>query len=79
MQQRIKITWNQQVIQKIAEESGKKGMDVAREAASQIRCLDHGEVVRVIDRDAQTGDFKVQVCCEAAKKAEIEAIQRAFS
>ncbi len=25
-------------------------MDVAREAASEIRCLDHGEIVRVIDR-----------------------------
>jgi hypothetical protein len=79
MTQSVKITWNESAIRRLAEEAGQKAMEVAQTHASQIRCLDHADIVRVLERDPRTGAFRLQACCEAAKRTALEAIERAFS
>lgn len=79
MTRNVKLTWNKSAMRRVAEEAGRKAMEIAQTAASQIRCLDHGDIVRVVDRNPRTGEFKLQACCEPARRTALEAIQRAFS
>jgi hypothetical protein len=74
----IKITWNKSAMRRVAEEAGRKAMEIAQAAASETRCLDHGEIVRVLDHNPRTGEFKLWACCGPAKRTAIEGIQRAF-
>ena len=78
MKPRVTIKWNDRSLSKVAEEAGRRAMEIASEAASQVRCLDHGEIVRVLDRDPKTGGFKLRACCEPAKRTALEAIEGAF-
>ncbi len=75
----MKITWDERALKRMAEEAARTAMEVARKAASQVHCFDHGESVHVIDRDPRTGGFRLQACCEPAKMAALESIKRALN
>lgn len=79
MPSNVTIKWNNAALRRTLEESGREAMQIADEAASSIRCFDHGDIVRVVDRDSRTGEFKLVACCEPAKIIALEAIGRAFA
>lgn len=79
MTSNVTIKWNNAALRKTVEEAGREAMRIAGEAASGIRCLDHGDIVRVVERDPTTGEFKLAACCEPAKIVAMEAIRRAFA
>lgn len=51
MKASIKITWNKSAMRRVAEEAGRKAMEIAQAAASETRRLDHGEIVRALDHN----------------------------
>lgn len=74
----VTIKWDQNAVRRVAEEAGRRAMDVARRAASSARCPDHHKAPNVTGTNPRTGEFTIEACCEKGKKAAIDVISRAL-
>src|SRR5688572_16790743 len=56
----VKITWDEGAIKRLTEDATRGAMNAASSAASRVRCSEHGETVKIIDRNPRTGEFKLE-------------------
>ena len=78
MKPNIKVAWDKAALDKIACEVSGRAMTAAAEAAAEIRCLDHHDIVRVVGQD-DSGTFLVEACCEPARMLALTAIGRSLN